>query len=150
MSQVDGPLWEDTWLYLTGDDALNEMMRKANSLGEQRWEMGLNFAVDQAKPFTAVCFFNGCGIPGAMPNLPQPLLALSPKKTTRIPTARVPRPGAGVVLESAGARLPPTPRRVHLDARKFRGRRPRYLVAGLRWWRRVCAQLYLSRPPRRR
>ena len=52
MSEADGPLWEYKWFYSTGDDALNEMMRKANALGEQRWEM-VNFTVDQAKPFTA-------------------------------------------------------------------------------------------------
>jgi hypothetical protein len=50
MSEAEGPLWEYKWFYSTGDDALNEMMRKANALGEQRWEM-VNFTVDQAKPF---------------------------------------------------------------------------------------------------
>jgi hypothetical protein len=50
------PQWEYTWFHSAGDDALNEMMRKANALGEQGWEM-VNFAVDERKPFTAVCFF---------------------------------------------------------------------------------------------
>jgi hypothetical protein len=50
------PQWEYTWLHSAGDDALNDMMRKANTLGEQGWEM-VNFAVDERKPLTAVCFF---------------------------------------------------------------------------------------------
>jgi hypothetical protein len=71
MSEVDGPLWEYTWFFSTGDDALNEMMRKANALGEQRWEM-VNFTVDQAKPFTAACFFKRPRLPGAEPEPPEP------------------------------------------------------------------------------
>ncbi len=50
------PQWEYTWFHAIGDDALNEMMRKANALGEQGWEM-VNFAVNELKPYTAVCFF---------------------------------------------------------------------------------------------
>jgi hypothetical protein len=50
------PPWEYTWFHSEGDDALNEMMRKANALGQQGWEM-VNFAVDEQKPYTAVCFF---------------------------------------------------------------------------------------------
>jgi hypothetical protein len=50
------PQWEYTWFHALGDDALNEMMRKANSLGEQGWEM-VNFSVNEQKPYTAVCFF---------------------------------------------------------------------------------------------
>jgi hypothetical protein len=71
MSEADGPLWEYKWFYATGDDALNEMMRKANALGEQRWEM-VNFAMDQAKPFTAACFFKRPRLPGATPEPPEP------------------------------------------------------------------------------
>ncbi|HYB37680.1 MAG TPA: hypothetical protein VEF72_19365, partial [Mycobacterium sp.] len=48
--------WEYTWFHSEGTDALNEMMRKANALGQQGWEM-VNFAVDEQKPYTAVCFF---------------------------------------------------------------------------------------------
>jgi hypothetical protein len=54
------PQWEYTWFYSQGDDALNEMMRKANVLGQQGWEM-VNFAVDERKPYTAVCFFKRSG-----------------------------------------------------------------------------------------
>jgi hypothetical protein len=50
------PQWEYTWFHSEGTDALNEMMRKANALGQQGWEM-VNFAVDEQKPYTAVCFF---------------------------------------------------------------------------------------------
>jgi hypothetical protein len=71
MSEADGHLWEYKWFYSTGDDALNEMMRKANALGEQRWEM-VNFAVDHAKPFTAVCFFKRPRPPGETPESPEP------------------------------------------------------------------------------
>ena len=56
MGEADGPQWEYKWFLATGDDALNDMMRKANAMGEQGWEM-VNFAMDQAKPFTATCFF---------------------------------------------------------------------------------------------
>ncbi|HYB39286.1 MAG TPA: hypothetical protein VEF72_28575, partial [Mycobacterium sp.] len=48
--------WEYTWFHSEGTDALNEMMRKANALGQQGWEM-VNFAVDEQKPYTAVCLF---------------------------------------------------------------------------------------------
>jgi hypothetical protein len=51
-----GPQWEYTWFHTLGDDAMNEMMRKANSLGKQGWEM-VSFAVNEQKPYTAVCFF---------------------------------------------------------------------------------------------
>lgn len=66
MSEDDGPLWEYKWFYSTGEDALNDMMRKANALGEQRWEM-VNFAMDADKPFTAVCFFKRPLLPGVTP-----------------------------------------------------------------------------------
>ena len=52
----DSRQWEYTWFHSMGDDALNEMLRKANALGEQGWEM-VNFSVNELKPFTAVCFF---------------------------------------------------------------------------------------------
>jgi hypothetical protein len=71
MSEADGPLWEYTWFYATGDDALNELMRKANALGEQRWEM-VNFTMDQTKPFTAACFFKRPRVPGETPQPPEP------------------------------------------------------------------------------
>ncbi len=48
--------WEYTWFHAEGSDALNELMRRANALGEQGWEM-VNFAVDEHRPYTAVCFF---------------------------------------------------------------------------------------------
>ncbi len=48
--------WEYTWFHSEGSDALNELMRKANSLGEQGWEM-VNFGVDEQRPYTAVSFF---------------------------------------------------------------------------------------------
>jgi hypothetical protein len=70
MSEADWPLWEYKWFFSTGDDALNEMMRKANALGEQRWEM-VNFAVDAVKPFTAVCFFKRPRLPGVTPEPPE-------------------------------------------------------------------------------
>lgn len=50
------PQWEYTWFHSLGDDALNEMMRKANSLGKQGWEM-VGFSVNEQKPLTSVCFF---------------------------------------------------------------------------------------------
>lgn len=50
------PQWEYTWFHSMGDDALNELMRKANALGEQGWEM-VNFSVNELKPFTTVGFF---------------------------------------------------------------------------------------------
>jgi hypothetical protein len=50
------PQWEYTWFHADGADALNELMRKANTLGQEGWEM-LNFAVDEQKPLTAVAFF---------------------------------------------------------------------------------------------
>jgi hypothetical protein len=50
------PQWEYTWFHAFGDDALNDLMRKANSLGEEGWEM-VNFSVNELKPYTAVCFF---------------------------------------------------------------------------------------------
>ncbi len=52
----DSPQWEYTWFHAMGDDALNDMMRKANALGEQGWEM-VNLAVNEQKPYTAVSFF---------------------------------------------------------------------------------------------
>lgn len=48
--------WEYTWFHAEGADALNELMRKANTLGKQGWEM-VNFSVDEQRPYTAVCFF---------------------------------------------------------------------------------------------
>jgi hypothetical protein len=71
MSEADWPLWEYKWFYSTGEDALNEMMRKANALGEQGWEM-VNFAVDADKPYTAVCFFKRPRLPGVKPEPPEP------------------------------------------------------------------------------
>jgi hypothetical protein len=50
------PQWEYTWFHALGDDALNDIMRRANTLGEQGWEM-VNFSVNEQKPYTAVCFF---------------------------------------------------------------------------------------------
>jgi len=73
MSEADGPLWEYKWFYSSGDDALNEMMRKANALGEQGWEM-VNFAVDERKPFTAVCFFKRPLDPGRVKPEPRRFL----------------------------------------------------------------------------
>ena len=70
MGEADGQQWEYTWFLATGDDALNDMMRKANALGEQRWEM-VNFAMDQAKPFTATCFFKRSRLPGEAPEPPE-------------------------------------------------------------------------------
>ena len=70
MGEVDGPQWEYKWFLATGDDALNDMMRKANALGEQGWEM-VNFAMDQAKPFTATCFFKRKRLPGETPDAPE-------------------------------------------------------------------------------
>jgi hypothetical protein len=61
--------WEYTWLHSAGDDALNDVMRKANTLGEQGWEM-VNFAVDERKPLTVVCFFKRPLDPGRVK--PQP------------------------------------------------------------------------------
>ena len=40
------PQWEYTWFHSEGADALNEMMRKANALGQEGWEM-VNFGVDE-------------------------------------------------------------------------------------------------------
>jgi hypothetical protein len=71
MSEGDEVLWEYNWYFSTGDDALNDMMRKANALGEQRWEM-VNFAMDLTKPFTAACFFKRPRLPGATPATPEP------------------------------------------------------------------------------
>lgn len=48
--------WEYTWFHAEGSDALNDLMRKANALGEQGWEM-VNFSVDEQRPYTAVGFF---------------------------------------------------------------------------------------------
>jgi hypothetical protein len=71
MSEAEELLWEYKWFYSTGDDALNEMNRRANALGEQRWEM-VNFVMDLAKPLTAACFFKRPRLPGATPELPEP------------------------------------------------------------------------------
>ena len=71
MSEADGLQWEYKWFYSTGDDAMNDMMRTANALGQQRWEM-VNFAMDQAKPFRAACFFKRPRLPGAKPEAPEP------------------------------------------------------------------------------
>jgi hypothetical protein len=43
------PEWEYTWFHAEGADALNDLMRKANSLGKQGWET-VNFAVDEQNP----------------------------------------------------------------------------------------------------
>jgi hypothetical protein len=67
MNEADGPLWEYKWFFSTGDDALNEMMREANALGEM-----VNFTVDQAKPFTAACFFKRPRLPGVTPEPNEP------------------------------------------------------------------------------
>jgi hypothetical protein len=53
--------------------------------------------------------------------------------------ARVSRPAARVVLESAGARLPATHPRAHLGAGELRPGWPRYLVSQRWWWCRVGA-----------
>ncbi|MBV8860591.1 MAG: hypothetical protein JO082_15825 [Mycobacterium sp.] len=50
------PQWEYTWFHAEGADALNDLMRKANALGQQGWEM-VNFTLDEQKPLTAVGFF---------------------------------------------------------------------------------------------
>lgn len=50
------PQWEYTWFHAEGADALNDLMRKANTLGQQGWEM-VNFAVDEQKPLTTMAFF---------------------------------------------------------------------------------------------
>jgi hypothetical protein len=71
MGEADELQWEYQWFYSTGDDALNDMLRKANSLGEQRWEM-VNFVMDQAKPFTAACFFKRPRLAGTTPDAPEP------------------------------------------------------------------------------
>jgi hypothetical protein len=73
MGEADGPQWEYKWFLATGDDALNDMMRKANALGEQGWEM-VNFAMDQAKPFTATCFFKRPRLPVEAPEAPRRFL----------------------------------------------------------------------------
>ncbi|MGB6762627.1 hypothetical protein [Mycobacterium sp.] len=67
------PQWEYTWFHSAGDDALNEMMRKANALGKEGWEM-VNFAVDERKPFTAVCFFKRPLDPGRVKPEPRRFL----------------------------------------------------------------------------
>lgn len=70
MGEANEPQWEYKWFLSTGDDALNDMMRKANALGEQRWEM-VNFAMDQTKPFTATCFFKRPRLQGETPEAPE-------------------------------------------------------------------------------
>lgn len=71
MTEPDWPLWEYKWFFSTGDDAMNDMMRKANALGEQAWEM-VNFVMDASKPFTAACFFKRPRLPGVEPEPPEP------------------------------------------------------------------------------
>lgn len=64
------PRWEYTCLHANGRDGLNEILHKAEELGQEGWEM-VNFVADWQQVFTAACFFKRPFVPLAR-QPPQP------------------------------------------------------------------------------